>query len=625
MPTPPRSKLHRFLRWLLLLAALLPLLLWGSYEWLVGKARNTLDQRLADRGLQLTYKSETWTPWGGITLRDAALTHVGTGAEPVASISRVHIDVEWLASWRTHSAITRWTADDTTLVVSDEAGAVPLEHFSTELTVQKGKVAVEKLLAHQGGLTISVSGEVITAPKSPGPKPGFQLHLKALRGVFDTLNFSPGHGEFKVTGTFSWDVREKPWTWSATLHGEGRQVEWRGVPMAEAVCDAQLNQNGMDSTHQITFAKGGTKVNVKRENGWKGTPLLLEGTATDSHEHSDEFSGSFQTDAKTLRIDRLAGGADLLELLGNVPALAHKLPHSIQVKTFPDLAARDFVCTWEASGTPPSWRLASLQSRSPADLVVHVQKHPLNITDLTGAVSYADSLWEIKDLKGRLLGGSFALGGSYNGKVLSKADIALQSLNISHLSPWAGKVSSKLDNSELTLAYHGSICGRSPEHSTGRGTVVLTNAPVVHIPVLDQAYSLFPKLLPHKGHDGTGEFQMAFVMTKGVATIDPFKARSESVTVTAQGTVDLVRKRVEGQARANLRGLVGLATSPLSHVLTDMDISGPLHDIRISPRGPAAAVERTVKAASGGVQFTSKALSTGLTLPFRALGVLDEE
>ncbi len=624
MPPPPRSTPYRKLRWLLF-AALLPLLLWGTYEWLVGKARSKLEQRLADRGLELTYKSETWTPWGGITLQDANLTRRTAGREPVASISKVNIDLEWRASWDARAVITHWNAEETTMVVNDAEGAVQLEHFTTDFIVQADKVAMRHLVLHRGGLTIDVTGEIITASENTGPKSDFQLHLKALRGVFNTLNFSPGHGDFKVTGTFRMDVRERPWKWTAGLHGEGHQVEWRGVAMNEAVSDAQVNQDGMDSTNQVKFAKGSSKVKLTRAGGWKGTPLLLEGTATDTHGHSDEFSGTFQTDAKTLRIDHLSGKADLFELMGNVPVLAQKLPQSVHVKTFPDISARNFTCVWHEHDEPPSWTLARLQTRSPADIVVSVQKHPLSVEDLTGSVSYADRTWDIKGMKGRLLGGSFALDGTYNGRVLSKADIALQSLNISHLSPWAGKVSSKLDKSELTMAYKGAICGRDPERSTGGGTVVLTNAPVVHIPVLDQAYSLFPKLLPRKGTDGTGEFQVSFVMTKGIATIDPFKARSESVTVTAEGTVDLVRRKVAGHARANLRGIVGIATSPLSHALTNMDISGPLHAVRISPEGPLVAMEKTVQAASGGVEFTSQALSTGLTLPFRALGMLDED
>lgn len=620
---PPRSPLRR-LRWPLIIVMAAALLLWGGYEWLVHSARGRLEQRLADRGLVLTYKSESWSPWGGITLKDAALRRRSAGNEPVAFISVVHIDLQWWESWHAHAPVTHWQANDTTLVVNDEEGEVTVQHFSTDFVVREGLVEMKRLALRHEAAAYDVSGQIITASKPQGPKTEFQLRLKALRGVLNTLKFS-GNGEFKITGKFNLDARERPWKWNADLHGEGREIAWRGVPMRQAVSDARLSHEGMQATNQITFAQEGSgKVEIKREGGWKQTPLLLSGTVTDGAGSSNEFTGSYQTGERTLTIDKLSGKANLLELMRNIPALADKLPRNVQVKTFPDIAARGFVCMWHEPGEPPTWRLDSMQLRSPADIAITVQKHPLSIDDITGHVSYEKRAWRLEKMKGRLLGGSFGLEGSYDGKVLSDASIALQSLNISRLSPWAGKVNSKLDNSEMTMAYKGAICGREPVRSTGSGTIVLTNAPVVHIPVLDQAYSLFPKLLPRDGSDGTGEFQLSFVMTKGVASIDPFKARSESVTVTAKGTVDLVRKQVDGHARANLRGLVGIATSPLSHVLTDMDISGPLNDVRISPQGPVAAAKGTVKAATGGVKFSSKVIGTGLTLPFRAMGMLDD-
>ncbi|MGV3659994.1 MAG: AsmA-like C-terminal region-containing protein [Prosthecobacter sp.] len=623
--SPHRSLLRRF-RWPLIILAVLTLLPWGVYEWLVHSARGRLDQRLADRGLVLTCRSESLSPWGGITLKDAALRRRADANEPVAFISAVHIDVQWWDSWHARAPVTHWQADDATLVVNDEEGEVTLEHFSTDFIVREGLVEMKRLGLRHDAALYDVSGQIITASKPPaGPKTEFQLRLKALRGILNTLKFT-GSGEFKITGRFELDVRERPWKWTADLHGEGREIAWRAVPMQHAVSDAQLSHEGMQATNQVTFGQEGTgKVEIKREGGWKGTPLQLEGTLTDGAGRSDEFTGSYQTAERTLTIDRLSGRANLLALARNLPALAGKLPQNIQVKTFPDIAARDFVCTWHTPGEPPTWSLESMQLRSPADIAISVQKHPLNIDDITGTASYAKGSWQFTQMKGKLLGGSFGLNGSYDGRVLSKADVALRSLNISRLSPWAGKVNGKLDNSELTLAYKGAICGREPVRSTGSGSIVLTNAPVVHIPILDQAYSLFPKLLPRKGSDGTGEFQVSFVMTKGVAAIDPFKARSESVTVTAKGTVDLVRKRVDGHARANLRGIVGIATSPLSHVLTDMDISGPLSDVRISPQGPVAAAKGAVKAATGGAKFSSKVIGTGLTLPFRALGMLGDD
>lgn len=599
------------------------LLAWGGGAWAGSWARGVLNKRLADHGLALTCSAETWSPWNGVTLQKAELRRTAAGAAPVAAISALHVDLEWAASWKTGAAVTHWRARDATLTLHDEEGAVTLQHFTASLTVNNGKAALERLGMRDGPVTYDLTGEVLTGSENAAATQGGpQLRLKALRGMLNTLHFT-GPGEFKVTGSFRVDARQRPWMWNASLHGEGRQVAWHSVPLEAAVSEAKLSAAGMKVASSLQFSRGSGRVEITRE-GWKHTPLRLQGSLTDTAGRQDEFKGSYQAAERRLEVEELSGKADLFELLGNVPALAGRLPQAIKIKTFPEIAARDLVCIWHAPGKPPSWSLARAQLRSPADFVVSVHEQPLSINDMTGSLGFEDGTWLFHDVRGGLLGGSFGLEGRYDGRALRKADISLRSLRLSRLSPWVGKVNGKLDDSELTMSYRGSICGREPELSTGGGTVVLTNAPVVHIPVLDQAYALFPKLLPRKGSDGTGEFQMSFVMTKGVAAVDPFKARSESVTVTATGTVDLVRRRVDGQARANLRGVAGVVTAPLSHVLTDMEIQGPLSDIRIAPQGPLGAAKKTVKAAAGGVKFSSEVVGTGLTLPFRALGLLDD-
>lgn len=620
----PRLLPHHIFRWLLASMVALALLIWGGGVWAASRARTTVNERLAKRDLQLTCKSESWSPWRGVTLSDAVLTRVSGDHAPVASISTLHITVEWAAAWQARAPITRWQAEEATLVLHDEEGEVTLEHVSTDFTVRGSGVEVARLAARRGPAVFDLKGDITTAPRGGGQGGEFQLRLKPLRAVLSVFSFPAESKDFTISGKFSLDARERPWRWTADLRGAGQDIIWRTVPLRQISSSGQLTNDGMVVTNEISFSHGSATLDIKRE-GWKQTPLLLTGTLKDSENRSDDFSGSYQTAERTLKIDRLEGRADLLKLMTNVPALADKAPRNVQVKAFPDIAARDLICTWNTPGEPPTWSLEHLQVRSPADLAVTVQQEPLKIDDLTGSASYGKGAWQLAQMKGKLLGGSFALSGSYDGKILSKADIDLHSLNISRLSPWAGKVNAKLDNSEMTLAYKGAICGREPVRSTGSGSMVLTNAPVVHIPILDQAYSLFPKLLPRKGSDGTGEVQLSFVMTKGVASVEPFKARSASVTVTAKGTVDLVRKRVDGTARANLRGLVGVVTSPLSHVLMDMEINGPLSDVRISPQGPVAAAKGAVKAAKGGAKFSSKAISTGLTLPFRALGMLDGE
>lgn len=617
----PRILTHGILRWLLVGVGLLALLIWGGGVWAAGRARQTLNERLARRNLQLTCRSESWSPWHGVTLTEAALTRLSGNHEPVASISTVHIAMEWKAAWEARAAITRWQASDATLVVNDAEGAVTLEHVTTDFTVRDGNVQVARLAARSGPAVFDLTGDISTAS---GGAPGggeFSLRLKPLRSVLSVFTFPPESKEFTITGRFNVDARQRPWNWTADLRGTGQEVLWRGVPLKQITSEGKLSQDGMTVANQISFPQGSAKVDLKRE-GWKSeTPIQLSGTVKDSDSRGDEFAGEYQTPERRLKIARLEGRADLFELARNVPALAEKLPRTLKLKSFPDIAARDFVYSWQDS----AWSVESVALRSPADFSVSVREHMLEVADVTGTLAYAERVWRLQKMRGKLLGGSFAMSGSYDGHALTKADIDIQDLHLSRLSPWVGKVSGRLENSAMTLVYKGAICGREPVRSTGSGSLVLSNAPVVHIPVLDQAYSLFPKLLPRKGSDGTGECQMSFVMTKGVATIDPFKARSEAVTVTAKGTVDLVRKQVDGTARANLRGVVGVITSPLSHVLMDMEINGPLDDVRISPQGPVAAAKDAVRAAKGGARFSSKVIGTGLSLPFRALGMLDAE
>ncbi|MDB6117119.1 MAG: AsmA-like C-terminal region, partial [Verrucomicrobiaceae bacterium] len=434
---------------------------------------------------------------------------------------------------------------------------------------------------------------------------------------------------FTISGPFALDLRGDTTLWSATLHGTGKQMEWRGLPMQETELDTQLSQAEMKLAAHLKLGNGSIQVDLTRE-GWDQTPLQMSGTLTDSSGKTDEFTATHLGPTGVLTISKLSGDADLFEICRNMPALEDDIPTTLKFKNFPNIVVKDMV--WRADDKPPTWTLASLQLRESTEVIVMVREHPLEIERLKGRLSYNDKTWHFDDCQGRMLGGSFALDGYYDGKTLSKAAIALQSLQLAKFKPWVGKVSSSLEDSDLSLTYKGSICN-TPARSTGSGTMRLTHAPVVHLPLIDQAFDLFPTLLPHDRRRGTGEFEVAFSMTKGLAAIDPLKARSESVTVTATGTVDLVKRRVSGQARANLRGIAGIATAPLSHVLTEMKVSGPLDDIQVSPITPVLAakglITGTVKGASstvtGSAKLSSNVLRAGLSLPFEALGMFGDD
>jgi hypothetical protein len=258
-----------------------------------------------------------------------------------------------------------------------------------------------------------------------------------------------------------------------------------------------------------------------------------------------------------------------------------------------------------------------MRIRSAADLVVTVREHPLVIEHLQGGVSYDHRAWHFHDLKGRMLGGSFALTAIYDGKKLSDADVALQSLHLDTLSPWVGKLNAKLEDAQMTLTYRGVI-GDDPSNSTGTGKLDLVDAPIVHVPLLDQAYQIFPKILHHERLHGTEEVRARFIMTKGVAMVESMKVLGQSIVVTARGTVNLNKRTVEGHGRANVRGVVGVIIAPISVAFMEMQVQGPFDDIKVAPLGLIGVAKSVLKNAA---KLSCLVLREGVSVPFEALGM----
>jgi len=608
---------HRRLRLALIVMAVCAGVLFGAHHWLVSTAQSTLRRRLTEHGLSLTSSSESWSLRGGITLKNAALRGLPDN-EPLIEISALHVNILWREIWKSRTAVTRWHITDGTLTLHDSAGAVSFQHFTTDLSVQDDKIEIAQLDTVNGPVSIAVTGQIITAkakrPATPQQEQAFKMSLKPVRAVMDMLSFKPGGGTFAITGGFTVDLRPDAAQWTATLHGSGAKLELHGVPMKEAEVDAQISQSDLKLSSKIAFEKGTAAVDATLA-GWQDQPLLLSGTLIDTAGRKDTFKGKRVGKTDTLTISQLSGAANLLELALNIPVLAAGLPKDVKVTAFPDIIAEDFVI--HSGSHPPEWTLGSMRIRSAADLVVTVREHPLVIEHLQGSVSYDHRAWHFHGLKGRMLGGSFALTASYDGKKLSDADVTLQTLHLDTLVPWVGKLSAKLENAQMTLTYRGVI-GDDPGNSTGSGTLDLIDAPIVHVPLLDQAYQLFPHILHRERAHNTGEVRARFIMSKGVAMVEPMKVLGQSIVVTARGTVDLNKRTVEGHGRANVRGVVGVVISPISVVFMEMQVQGPFDDIKVAPLGLIGAAKSVLKNAA---KLSSLVLREGVSVPFEALGM----
>lgn len=613
--SPPR---HRRLRWALVSLAVIVAVGLIGYHALLSAGQKELKQQLAARGLSLESSSEWWSFLGGIVLKDASLRHLDDAHQPLIEFGALKVGVLWGEFLRQHKVATRWQADDVDLTLTDADGGISIDHFTLDCEVRGNRIAITRLNANHDALRFVLSGQIITAAATKEPPGPIALDLKPLREVFAAIGIKAGTGPFTIEGDLAMDLSQTPSTWKASLHGTGKQVEWRGLPLQEADLKAQLGDTGLVLTGGLKFSQGSATLAVNRD-GWQAEPLLLEGKLTDSSGRSDSFKGRHLADKGTLTIARLEGNANLLELAHNVPAMAAQLPEHVHVTTFPDLVATGFVL--HTGGKEMDWSLAGLQLRSPAALAVMVRDHPVKIDELTGHLSYDQHTLQMEKVKGRLLGGEFALAATYDGSKLSDANISIREVHLAQLSPWAGKLSSGLDDSELSLTYQGAICNE-PIHSTGGGSLALTHTPVVHVPLLDQAYILFPKIIPREHPEGMGEVAVDFTMNKGIATIEKMKALGQSVVVTAKGKVDLNHRQVDGTARANLRGIAGVALSPISVVLMEMKVSGPFDDISVSLLGAFGAAKTVITSTT---KLSTGVLREGLSLPFEALGMFQKD
>ena len=109
-----------------------------------------------------------------------------------------------------------------------------------------------------------------------------------------------------------------------------------------------------------------------------------------------------------------------------------------------------------------------------------------------------------------------------------------------------------------------------------------------------------------------------------MARISQLTATSEAVKVTAEGTLDLKKREVSGRARGNLRGLFGLATSPLSKTL-EMQVSGPVDNIRVRPIGLKGILNVPESLVPGNQKVSSNLIKEGIALPLRVFDLFERD
>ncbi|MEO8351976.1 MAG: hypothetical protein ABI680_09605 [Chthoniobacteraceae bacterium] len=411
----PRRKLLRRLIRVAAALAVICVAVWAEREPLSAKIEARFIRQLNEHGVYPHYSQRSWLPWRGLRF-DRVVMHRDAGEnDPVIELSGLTVELPWTAIWEHRDVISRWQTTDATLTLHDAAGSIAFDHVAADIVLRGQRLEILKLKVRHQSVSCDVAGGIILKapaqkmPASAGePKPSppreFAVNLQVVRTVLAWLDFKPDAGPFDIYGTVSMDFQAAP-EWQAELRGTGQGVEWKGIPLRAASAHGEFSQAGMRITPDVRFTKGSAKVAISRE-GWKGSPLLVAGEFADNAGRADTFSASYDPPSRGYVVAALDGAADLSAFATNFPGLLPHLPAGIQIRTFPEIAARNIL--WTSQDPSGTWSVDSLEFKTPADATITLGGRPLTIDGVKARASRGNGHWRIQGTSGRISWGDLS-------------------------------------------------------------------------------------------------------------------------------------------------------------------------------------------------------------------------
>ena len=602
-------------RWVAGIVALGSLLGWAGMSLIGRQVVGKMDGKLAENGLVLERKGVTWDPLRGLHFEGARLCRMN--GQQLMAVSSGAVGFPLDQFFKNSALITDWRLRGADVSLYDAEGEVKLEDVSVALRVKGEEVTVDSVSARKDGLKATLVGQVSLDKPEKTAQP-VEWELRTVRATLEALDMQRGRGLFEITGKFRVDARPAEVQWSAELKGRGEDVVWKDIPLEEATAEAKLTAGKSIVTANLVLPHGRVDFSITRKD-WEEAPFVFQGKLRDGQGREDAFHGNYSTKSHELTVEKLDGAADLWALARDVPRVAAALPEEVGFQTFPEVSVRNLERVKERDGVRWSVEQAELKGK----MVVSLKnERKLEISNVSGGVEYDGRTWKLENVEGRLLGGSMAVSGGYRGKELHAAKVAMEGVKLSELKQWMeGEASTS--NGVLYVEYRGDVdpVGKTLE---GHGTMRLENAPVIETPLLDETYDLFSQLIPGVERAKMGEFQAEFTGKGKRVEVTKFEAKGGALTVSAKGIINLETERVKGSARGKLGGIPGLVTSPLSRLL-EMNVEGPVDNIRVKPLGPVKLVSNLASGTVGVAvdtmeetgRITGEVLKDGVKLPMK--------
>jgi hypothetical protein len=125
---------------------------------------------------------------------------------------------------------------------------------------------------------------------------------------------------------------------------------------------------------------------------------------------------------------------------------------------------------------------------------------------------------------------------------------------------------------------------------SGNGRIGVHGAEFFRIPLVGSLSRLLDKLTPGFGRDQTSELEAVHRTREGALYLENLTLDNEQAHIEASGSVDLIKQYAELTAQARLKGIVGLAATPVVGRV-DAVGKGPVGQVEWERvRGPSVGV-----------------------------------
>ncbi|MBS0657138.1 MAG: hypothetical protein JSR82_02680 [Verrucomicrobia bacterium] len=562
-PEPRRRRRWlRALGWLGLLLVLLAAGLYLGRRQIGALLAQRLDTELAARGIYASWESARWLPGPGIQVDGVALYRDAVKRERLAWLSTVKV-LKAEPGWDRWQVFTVETQEAQLKLDQGEKEAL-VEGFALRATVEPRKLLLESAQGKLWGVRVEAKGQ------SPLPAPGeartagekgdaaaasplAKLNLEALQTVRRVAAWVPERQDALVKIDFR-PPAEGPGRLVVAVALELKSFRWQGLRWEFVIAEARA---------------------ILPEDG-PPAEVQLERCAVSQGGRQAELAGVLDLPGQKLRLQRFSSELDLLGLAR---------------------AALGESAGLDRLSAPPAWQLSG--------------QGEIVLTDparsrLQGRLALAGDL-VLADGTTRVVLGQPAAGFTLENGQLRLADLGaglwggrLEVPELQLTLPAAGvppRLRSELRLAGASLPRALASLGSTQRHSgtlqldwkgsggldalslTGAGSVTVTGAEFFEIPLLGTLTTVFQQLTPGFGGSVATALRVRYRLANGRLQLENLVLDNQQAHIEAEGSLDLVRQYAKLNARANLRGIVGLATALVTSLL-EVEGEGPWRDVR---------------------------------------------